>query len=110
MVLDDTADMVKATHVLIKFFEHESCGKCTPCREGLFWVRRILDRILEGEGAESDLDLLLDICEGIGSTSFCGLGEASVNCVVSTIEKFRDEYLAYFQGAGSGKADAEAAS
>ncbi len=110
MVLDDTADMVKATHVLIKFFEHESCGKCTPCREGLYWVRRIFDRILDGQGAESDLDLLLDICEGIQSTSFCGLGEASVSCVVSTIEKFRDEYLAYFQGAGSGKADSGAAS
>ncbi|GBE16081.1 NADP-reducing hydrogenase subunit HndC [bacterium BMS3Abin14] len=98
MVLDDTADMVKVTHVLIKFFEHESCGKCTPCREGLFWVRRIFDRILEGRGAMADLDLLSDICESIRTTSFCGLGEASVSCVTSTMEKFRDEYLGYLKG------------
>jgi len=108
MVLDDTADMVQATLVLIKFFEHESCGKCTPCREGLFWVRRILDDIIGGKGTESDLDLLLDVCEGIQSTSFCGLGEASVNPVVSTIEKFRDEYLAYFKSTGSSKPPVEA--
>jgi NADH-quinone oxidoreductase subunit F len=108
MVLDDTADMVQATLVLIKFFEHESCGKCTPCREGLFWVRRILDDIIGGKGTESDLELLLDVCEGIQSTSFCGLGEASVNPVVSTIEKFRDEYLAYFKSTGSSKPPVEA--
>ena len=108
IVLDDTADMVQATLVLIKFFEHESCGKCTPCREGLFWVRRILDDIVGGKGTESDLELLLDICEGIQSTSFCGLGEASVNPVVSTIEKFRDEYLAYFKNTDSPKPHVEA--
>jgi NADH-quinone oxidoreductase subunit F len=108
MVLDDTADMVQATLVLIKFFEHESCGKCTPCREGLFWVRRILDDIIGGKGSESDLELLIDICEGIQSTSFCGLGEASVNPVISTIEKFRDEYLAYFRKTDSPKPHVEA--
>jgi NADH-quinone oxidoreductase subunit F len=108
IVLDDTTDMVQATLVLIKFFEHESCGKCTPCREGLFWVRRILDDIVGGKGTESDLELLLDICEGIQSTSFCGLGEASVNPVVSTIEKFRDEYLAYFKNPDSPKPHVEA--
>ncbi len=108
IVLDDTTDMVQATLVLIKFFEHESCGKCTPCREGLFWVRRILDDIVGGKGTESDLELLLDICEGIQSTSFCGLGEASVNPVTSTIEKFRDEYLAYFKNPDSPKPHVEA--
>ncbi len=110
IVLDDTADMVKATHVLIKFFEHESCGKCTPCREGLFWVRRIFDQILQGRASEQDLDLLLEICEGIRSTSFCGLGEASVSCVESTIKKFRGEYLAYLRNGSSGEAETEAAS
>ena len=108
IVLDDTVDMVQATLVLIKFFEHESCGKCTPCREGLFWVRRILDDIVGGKSTESDLELLLDICEGIQSTSFCGLGEASVNPVISTIEKFRDEYLAYFKNPDSPKPHVEA--
>ena len=110
MVLDDTADMVKATLVLVKFFEHESCGKCTPCREGLFWVRKIMDDIVDGKGSESDLDLLLEICEEIRSTSFCGLGEASINPVVSTIEKFRDEYMAYMKDAGARRSDVEEAS
>ncbi|UCF31063.1 MAG: NADH-quinone oxidoreductase subunit NuoF [bacterium] len=110
MVLDDTADMVKVAHVLIKFFEHESCGKCTPCREGLFWVRRVLDAILEGRGTEADLDLLLDVCEGIRSTSFCGLGEASINPVVSTIKKFRHEYMAYIRGQSLAESSMEEAS
>lgn len=95
MVLDDTDDMVKVVHVLIKFFEHESCGKCTPCREGLLWIRQVLDRILAGGGTKSDLDLLLDISENIASTSFCGLGEASVSALVSTMKKFRGEFLEY---------------
>ena len=110
MVLDDTADMVKVTQVLIKFFEHESCGKCTPCREGLFWIRRIIDNILDGKGTEADLDLLLDICDGIQSTSFCGLGEASVSPVVSTIKKFRHEYMAYIGSTGTQGTDVEEAS
>jgi NADH-quinone oxidoreductase subunit F len=95
IVLDETDDMVKAVHVLIKFFDHESCGKCTPCREGLFWVRQIIERILSGDGREEDLDLLLDVSENISTTSFCGLGEASVSALVSTIKKFRNEFMAY---------------
>ncbi len=95
IVLDDTDDMVKAAHVLIKFFDHESCGKCTPCREGLFWVLQIIERILSGDGREEDLGLLLDISESISTTSFCGLGEASVSALVSTIKKFRNEFMAY---------------
>ncbi|UCG39694.1 MAG: NADH-quinone oxidoreductase subunit NuoF [bacterium] len=100
VVLDETADMVKAACVFTRFFEHESCGKCTPCREGVYWVRQIMENILQGRGSEADLDLLLDICDSIRTTSFCGLGEASVNPIVSTIKKFRDEYLAYIH-AGS---------
>jgi len=95
MILDETADMVKAAYVLTRFFDHESCGKCTPCREGLTWVKQLMAGILEGRGTEEDLDLLLDICEQIQGASFCGLGEASVNCVTSTIRKFRGEYLDY---------------
>jgi len=95
MILDETADMVKAAYVLTRFFDHESCGKCTPCREGLTWVKQVMAGILEGKGTEEDLDLLLDICEQIQGASFCGLGDASVNCVTSTIRKFRGEYLNY---------------
>lgn len=98
IVLDDSADMVKAASVLIRFFEHESCGKCTPCREGLFWVRQIMDQIVERKASLQDLETLEDVCRSIGNTSFCGLGEASVNPVLSTLEKFRGEYLAYVAG------------
>lgn len=95
MILDETADMVKSAYVLTRFFDHESCGKCTPCREGLTWVKQLMAGILEGRGTEEDLDLLLDICGQIQGASFCGLGDASVNCVTSTIRKFRGEYLDY---------------
>jgi NADH-quinone oxidoreductase subunit F len=97
MILDEDADMVKAAYVLTRFFDHESCGKCTPCREGLYWVKQIMTGILEGRGTEEDLDLLLDVCEQIQGASFCGLGDASVSCVVSTIKKFRGEYLDYIR-------------
>jgi NADH-quinone oxidoreductase subunit F len=101
MILDETADMVKAAYVLTRFFDHESCGKCTPCREGLYWVKQVMAGILEGRGTEEDLDLLLDVCEQIQGTSFCGLGDASVSCVVSTIKKFRGEYLNYIRKGAS---------
>ena len=110
MVLNDTADMVEVAYVLTSFFEHESCGKCTPCREGLFWVKKVMKSILDGRGSEADLDLLLDVCGGIQSTSFCGLGEASVNPIISTIAKFRGEYMAYIKGERQAGGDMEAAS
>jgi len=108
MILDETADMVKSAYVLTRFFDHESCGKCTPCREGLYWVKQVMAGILEGRGTEEDLDLLLDVCEQIQGASFCGLGDASVSCVVSTIRKFRGEYLNYInKNAGARAASGE---
>ncbi len=108
MILDETADMVKSAYVLTLFFDHESCGKFTPCREGLYWVKQVMAGILEGRGTEEDLDLLLDVCEQIQGASFCGLGDASVSCVVSTIRKFRGEYLNYInKNAGARAASGE---
>lgn len=98
MILDETDDMVEASLTLTNFFEHESCGKCTPCREGLFWVKQVLERILAGNGVPEDLDLLQDVCESIATTSFCGLGEASVNPILSTMQKFRGDYNYYIKG------------
>lgn len=109
MILDETTDMVKAAYVLTRFFDHESCGKCTPCREGLYWVKQVMAGILEGKGTEEDLDMLLDVCEQIQGASFCGLGDAAVNCVTSTIRKFRGEYLNYIKkDAGVSAASGEA--
>jgi NADH-quinone oxidoreductase subunit F len=108
MILDETTDMVKAAYVLTRFFDHECCGKCTPCREGLYWVKQVMAGILEGKGTEEDLDMLLDVCEQIQGASFCGLGDAAVNCVTSTIRKFRGEYLNYIKkGAGVSAASGE---
>jgi NADH-quinone oxidoreductase subunit F len=98
IVLDETDDMVEAALALTNFFEHESCGKCTPCREGLFWVRQVLERIINGQGVPEDLVLLKDVCENISTTSFCGLGEASVNPILSTIEKFQEDYDNHMKG------------
>ena len=65
IVMDDTTNVVAAAHRIVRFFAHESCGQCTPCREGTTWLERVWDRILAGEGRPADLDLLLDISDGI---------------------------------------------
>jgi NADH-quinone oxidoreductase subunit F len=77
---------------LAGFYRHESCGKCIPCREGTDWMYKILQRIERGEGRAEDLPLLLDICDNIAGKSFCPLGDAAVQPVRSSIERFREEY------------------
>ncbi len=92
IVMDETTCMVKVAYRISKFFEHESCGKCVPCREGTRWIRQIMERIENGKGREQDLDLLRDICANIAGNTVCPMGDAAVVPVTSTIEKFRDEY------------------
>ncbi|HEY3282075.1 MAG TPA: NADH-quinone oxidoreductase subunit NuoF [Armatimonadota bacterium] len=92
MVMDDTTCAVDACLNLVEFFAHESCGKCTPCREGTHWLVEILHRIEHGEGRPGDPDLLLDICENIGGRAFCLLGDSAIVPVQSSIQLFRDEY------------------
>ena len=92
MVMDETVCAVDAALNLVHFFAHESCGKCTPCREGTRWMEQILWRIQHGQGRQGDVELLLDICENIGGRSFCLLGDSSVVPVRSSIALFRDEY------------------
>jgi NADH-quinone oxidoreductase subunit F len=96
MVLDETDCVVKAALRLIEFFRHESCGKCTPCREGTDWLVRIMRRIENGQAGEEDLDVILSISETM-ENSFCGLGMAAHNPVASTVKKFRDEYLEHIR-------------
>jgi NADH-quinone oxidoreductase subunit F len=84
--------MVKATSVIVRFFEHESCGKCTPCREGTGWFSQVYHRIVRGEGRESDIDVLLTICEKMKGKCFCPLGEGALQPVLSSIKYFRDDY------------------
>ncbi|MFQ5692815.1 MAG: NADH-quinone oxidoreductase subunit NuoF [Nitrospinota bacterium] len=100
IVMDETTDIVKATYVLTRFFHHESCGQCTPCREGTGWQYRILGRILEGKGKSEDLDLLLDTSGNIkGGRCLCPLGDAACGPVESSILKFRGDYEAHLRRA-----------
>ncbi|MCS5672371.1 MAG: NADH-quinone oxidoreductase subunit NuoF [Acidimicrobiales bacterium] len=116
IVMDDSTDAVKACHRLVRFFARESCGKCSPCREGTGWEEKILQRILDGHGRLSDIDLLLDVgdnispgpypvaahdAEGLAAvpfppqqTTICPLGPSSVAPIVSTIRRFRHEFEA----------------
>ncbi len=99
IVMDETTDVVAAAHRIVKFFAHESCGQCTPCREGTTWLERILWRILNGAGRPSDLDLLLDVCDNISPglrwppamTTICPLGPSAVSPITSIMRHFRDE-------------------
>ena len=93
IVLDESVCIVDAVWRLSKFFAHESCGQCTPCREGTNWMESILDRLERGGGRRQDADLLLDMCDNIGGKSLCALGDAAIGPVMSSVRKFRDEYL-----------------
>lgn len=92
MVFDETVDLVKVCYRAIKFFEHESCGKCTPCREGVGWLRSILGRIDRGAGREGDIELLLEIAKNIFGRTFCPLGDGAAGVVQSFIKHFRGEF------------------
>jgi NADH-quinone oxidoreductase subunit F len=95
MIFDETICIVGATLRFIEFYAHESCGKCTPCREGNYWMVQVLRRIENGEGSEEDLATLLDTCDNIFGRSFCALGDGATSPVVSSIKYFRDEYIAH---------------
>jgi NADH-quinone oxidoreductase subunit F len=94
MIFDEDDNVVRAVLKWTQFYEHESCGKCTPCREGNFWTAQILERFVHGEGTAEDIDKLLDICDNILGRSFCALGDGATSPISSSIKYFRDDYLA----------------
>lgn len=94
MVMNEDADIVKVLLRISKFYYHESCGQCTPCREGTGWMMRVLKRIDEGKGRMSDLDLLTDVAQNIEGNTICALGDAAAWPVKWTIKKFRKEFEA----------------
>lgn len=94
IVMDDSTDIVKQVRRMASFYAHESCGQCTPCREGSAWVTKILQRIEEGHGTEEDLDTLVDVTTQMTGTTICVLSDSVAAPVQSSIKKFRDEYLA----------------
>lgn len=99
-LFDETTCVVRAVLRWTEFYKHESCGKCTPCREGTWWLVQTLARLEKGEGKESDLGLLLDQCENILGRSFCALGDGATSPISSSIKYFRDEYLAHLTHGG----------
>jgi NADH-quinone oxidoreductase subunit F len=94
MVFDETDSIVEATLRFTEFYAHESCGKCTPCREGTYWLVQILERLVHGTGTAADLDLLTDTCDNILGRSFCALGDGATSCIASSLKYFRDDYVA----------------
>jgi NADH-quinone oxidoreductase subunit F len=99
-IFDETTCVVRAVGRWIAFYAHESCGKCTPCREGNFWMVQVLDRLERGEGSEADLDKLLDICDNLLGRSFCALGDGATSPVMSSIKHFRQEYIDHVDKGG----------
>ena len=99
-IFDDTTCVVRATLRWTEFYKHESCGKCTPCREGTWWLVQVLAALEKGQGTEEDLDLLLDQCDNILGRSFCALADGATSPVASSIQFFRDEYVAHLTHGG----------
>jgi NADH-quinone oxidoreductase subunit F len=92
MVFNDKTDIVALMRRTAQFYAHESCGKCTPCREGTRWMSRVLDRITSGAGRMEDIDLLLSICDQIDGRSYCPLGDAASWPIRAGIRNFRHEF------------------
>lgn len=92
IVLDEQTCIVRAAALMEEFFRHESCGKCTPCREGTSWLHKILSRIEAGRGAPGDLELLLSLSGEISGKVLCALGDFATSPVVATVKQYRDEY------------------
>jgi len=97
IVMDETTCMVKALKRLSYFFYEESCGQCTPCREGTGWLYRVVNRIVNGEGRMEDLDLLTDVSSNISGRTICALGDAAATPVLSFIKHFRPEFEYYIR-------------
>ena len=106
VVMDHTTDAVKAAWRIVRFFARESCGKCTPCREGTSWLEKVLRRMLDGHGRPEDVGLLIDVCDNISpgiawppkQTTICPLGPSAVSPIASAVVRFKDEFIAYCGG------------
>jgi NADH-quinone oxidoreductase subunit F len=95
IVMDEDTDIAQVVYRITKFYEHESCGWCVPCREGTRWMRKLLERLLRGEGRSRDIDLLSELARHIFGTTHCPLGDAAAWAVYPAIEKFRADFEKY---------------
>ena len=103
MVLDEDTCIVKALEVVLRFYAHESCGQCPPCREGTYWLYEIVHRIREGKGRPEDIDLMLSICPDMLGRTVCVLADSAAIPAASYIKKFRHEFQAYIDRAHTGE-------
>jgi len=92
IVMDEDTDVLKVLARITHFYHHESCGQCTPCREGCGWMEKILKRFMSGDGNIEDIDLLLNVANNIEGNTVCALGDAAAWPVQSVIKKFREEF------------------
>jgi NADH-quinone oxidoreductase subunit F len=99
-IFDETTCVVRAVLRWTEFYAHESCGKCTPCREGTYWMVQILERLEAGDADASDIDTLLDACDNIFGRAFCALADGAVSPIISSVQFFRDEYVAHWENGG----------
>ena len=97
IVMDNSVDMTWVASKVTKFFTHESCGKCTPCREGTYWMDKVLDRILAGEGQPNDIQLIDNVAKNMAGTTLCALGDFAANPVIHTIRQFPDDFNVHVQ-------------
>jgi NADH-quinone oxidoreductase subunit F len=104
IVMDETRDMVESLLRLSYFYMHESCGQCTPCREGTGWLWRVVDRIHNGAGKPSDIDLLNSVADNIQGRTICALGDAAAMPVRAMLKHFRHEFEAKIQAASTAAA------
>ena len=99
-IFDETTCVVRATLRWVEFYKHESCGKCTPCREGTWWLVQIMKDLEAGKGSEADLEKLLDLCDNIAGRSFCALADGAVSPIISSLKYFRAEYIQHLNEGG----------
>lgn len=99
IVIDDSTDITWVASKVTKFFTHESCGKCTPCREGTYWLDKVMDRIMAGEGTERDVVLIENVAKNMASNTLCALGEFAANPIIHTIKHFPDDFKQHVTGA-----------
>jgi NADH-quinone oxidoreductase subunit F len=92
IVMDETVDMTWVASKVTKFFKHESCGKCTPCREGTYWLDKVIDRIMAGQGQESDIALIDNVAKNMAGVTLCALGDFAANPIIHTIKNFPDDF------------------
>ena len=109
IVMDNSVDVVKAVWRLSKFFKHESCGQCTPCREGTGWMMRVMDRLVTGEAEVEEIDMLLDVTKQVEGHTICALGDAAAWPIQGLIRHFRDEIEDRIKAKRTGRSGAMAA-